>query len=110
MIGVTPGDQEPDTRTMEMKIPMAPALPTIADPIPDPAQALDLDPDLDPDPDPAHSPDLDPALDPDPDPAQAPALDPDLDPDLGPAQSRALGPDLDPDQDRVPNWTQLTTT
>ena len=99
MIGVTPGDQEPDTRTMEMTIPMAPALPTIPDPIPDPAQALVLDPDLDPAPDPAHYPDLDLALDPDPDPAHSRALDPDLDPDLGPAQAPALGPDLDPDLD-----------
>ena len=105
MIGFTPGDQEPDTHTMEIKIPMAPALPSIPDPIPDPdqdpdpAQALDLDPDLNPDPDPAHSSDLDPAIDPDPDTAQAPALDPDLDPDIGPAQAPAPDPDPDPDSD-----------
>ena len=66
MIGVTPGDQEPDTRTMERTIPMAPALLTIPDPVPDPdqdpdpGQALNLDHDLDSNPDPAHTPDLDP--------------------------------------------------
>ena len=41
MIAVNPGDQEPNTRTLEMTIPMTPAHLTIPDPIPDPDQDRD---------------------------------------------------------------------